>query len=257
MSTADASVPWVNGLAISLALRYSYLARNSGQQKETMKTFTEYLEQYALLSLEKKYRLERLLGEYLHELDLDSGMIRFSGGLAFPIQVLGTESDNTLTWLWAWDEEQTEIPENLVQASLQLRIWGTRENIREFTLPSVDIDQADGTAIALIATEVSRANSFFRDSYEGGAAYYLIFDASVDNQPPFDRAELLRQLTDVVARYELNHRKVLWSYLEQKGLSPIAAGDTITCELQTGERVNAEFDKTGRLLIWNGEAVTD
>ncbi len=221
-----------------------------------MKTFTEHLEQSALLSLEKQSKLAGMTGEYLHELDLDAGMIRFSRDLAFPIQVLGTESDNTLTWLWAWAEEQTDIPEGLVHSSLQLRNWGMREGVREFTLPSVDLDQADGNAIALVSTQIAGASSYFRDSYEGGAAYYLVFDKSIDSRPSLDRAGLLRHLTDLFFRYELNHRNVLLSYLQEKGLSPVSKGLFITCELDSGERVTAEFDEAGKLRVWNGEVIT-
>lgn len=207
--------------------------------------------------MEKQDKLARIIGENMHELDLDAGLIRFSSDLAFPFQVLGTESDNTLTWLWAWAEEQTEIPENLMQTSLQLRGWGVREGIREFTIPSLDLDRADGNALAMVSTQISMANSYFRDSYEGGAAYLLIFDKSIENEPSFDRASLLRRLTDLLARYELNQRNVLSSYLEMKGLSPVAKDDVITCELETGERVIAEFDDAGKLRVWNGEALTD
>jgi hypothetical protein len=222
-----------------------------------VKTFTDYLEQYALFSMEKRDKLARIIGENMHELDLDAGLIRFSRELAFPFQVLGTESDNTLTWLWAWAEEQTEIPENLVQTSLQLRDWGAREGIREFTLPSVDIDKTDGNSLAMVSTQITMANSYFRDSYEGGAVYLLIFDTSIENEPSFDRASLFLHLTDLLSRYELNQRNVLLSYLEMKGLSPVAKGALITCELETGERVNAEFDDAGKLRVWNGEVITD
>jgi hypothetical protein len=222
-----------------------------------MKTFTDYLEQYALFSLEKQGKLAGIIGESMHELDLDAGLIRFSRNLAFPFQVLGTESDNTLTWLWAWAEEQTDIPENLRQTSLQLRDWGVREGIREFTMPSVDLDRADGNSLAMVSTSIAMANSYFRDSYEGGAAYLLIFDKSIENEPSFDRASLFRHLTDLLSRYELDHKKVLLSYLERKGLSPVAKDTVVTCELETGERVNAEFDDAGKLSIWNGETITD
>ncbi len=222
-----------------------------------MKTLKDYLEQYALISLEKRDKLAGIAGENLYEIDLDAGIIRFSRDLAFPFQVLGTESDNSLTWLWAWAEEQPEIPEMLVQASLDLRHWGAQEEIREFTVPSIDLTRTDGNALAMVSTQISRANSFFRDSYEGGAAYLLIFENSIDREPSFDRASLFRHLSDLNARYDLNHRNVLLSYLQLKGLSPVEQGTLLTCELETGERLIAEFDGAGKLNVWNGERAAD
>ena len=146
-------------------------------------TLQAYLEQYALLSLEKQDKLESLIGEHLHELDLDAGTIRFNE-LQFPVQVIGTESYNTLTWLWAWADEQEEIPASLTQSAIQLRIWGAEAGIPEFTMPSVDLNRADGSALAMIAAEVCKASCYYRDGYEGGAAYLLLFDRTIDSRRP-------------------------------------------------------------------------
>ncbi len=216
------------------------------------RAFTAYLEQYALASLEKQDKLAMVIGEHLHELDLDAGTIRFSREQEFPMQVLGTESDNTFSWLWAWADEQTEIPENLLDASRRLREWGTREGLAEFASPSVDLDTADGNAIALISSEVARASCFYRDSYEGGAAYLLLFDKVIDSLPSFDRSRLVRRLSDLLSRYDLNHRNTLVSYLRLKGLSPSEENLLISCELESRERLVAEFDHRGLLTKVNG-----
>jgi hypothetical protein len=215
--------------------------------------FQTYLEQYALLSLEKQDKLVSLIGEHLHELDLDTGTIRFDQ-FQFPMQVIGTESDNTLTWLWAWADEQTELPTSLMQSAIQLRTWGSGEGIPEFTMPSVDLNTADGIAISIIAAEVTKASCFYRDSYEGGAVFLLLFDRTIDNQPSFDRARLLRALSDLLSQNDLNHRNTLLSYLTVKGLSPAAERNLISCELESSERLVAEFDDAGRLTTVNGAA---
>ncbi len=212
-----------------------------------------YLERYALITLEKQDKLESLIGESMHELELEAGIIRFND-LQFPMQVLGTESDNTLTWLWAWSDEQTEIPSTLMQSAIQLRIWGANEGIPEFTLPSLDLNRADGHLIALIGAEICKASCYYRDCYEGGAAILLLFDKLIDNQPPFDRERLLRRLSDIISRYEINHRNALLSYLRLKKLSPAEERNLVSCELESGERLNAEFDTAGRLIVVNGAA---
>lgn len=219
----------------------------------TALTLQACLEQYALISLEKRDKLERLVSEHIYELDLDTRTIRFSNGLEIPYQVLGTESDNTLTWLWAWAEEQTEVPMTLLSAAFKLKDWGEREGIREFTSPSVDIDQADGYAIALVSAQICKASSFYRDDYEGGAAFLLLFDERIDGQPSFDRARLMQQFSELISRVELNHRNTLLSYFLLKGLYPAEQGSLVSCELENGERVIAEFDESGRIITLNGE----
>jgi hypothetical protein len=216
-------------------------------------TLQAYLEKYALLSLEKQDRLESLIRDRMHELDLDAGKIRFED-LEFPVQVIGTESDNTLTWLWAWAEEQTEVPIGLLQSAIQLRTWGGNEGIPEFTVPSVDLNRADGNIMAMISVEICRASCYYRDDYEGGTVFLLLFDRMIDSQPSFDRARLLLRFSDLISRYDLNHRNVVLSYLTLKGLSPVEQRNLINCELESGERLNAEFDDTGRLVVVNGAA---
>lgn len=223
----------------------------------TQPTMQTYLERYALLSLEKQQKLEWLLGEHTHELDLDAGAVRFSTGHEVPYQVLGTESYNTLTWLWAWAEEQTEIPMKLLSSAFKLKDWGERENLREFSLPSVDLNRADGQALALISTQVCNASCSYQDRFDGGSAFFLLFDRRIDGQPSFDRALLFRRFSDLIARYELDHRNALLSYLLMKGLHPVEQGALITCELETGERVFAEFDDSGRVRTLNGEKTAD
>jgi hypothetical protein len=218
---------------------------------------TEYLEHYALISLEKQDKLELLLGDHTYVLDLDSGKIRFNDNLEFSFQVLGTESDNTLIWLWAWADEQTEeVPVELVQASRELRDWGLHEGVQEFTLPSVDLHRADGHILSMIAIELCRASCYFRDIYEGGSAFLLLYDKLIDAQPFFDLSRLSRRFLDLISRYDVNHRKALLSYFRLRSLSPAVTGSTITCELDSGERLSAEFDNAGRLTQFNGEAIT-
>jgi hypothetical protein len=221
-----------------------------------MRKLTEYLEQFALVSLEKRDKLDLLIGEHVYGLELDTGKIRFNDSIELSFQVLGTESDNTLSWLWAWADAQTEeMPMELLKASRELRDWGLRKGVQEFTLPSVDLHKADGHVLSMIACELCNASCYFRDAYDGGSAYILIFDRRIDAQPSFDLSRLSRRFLDLSSRYELNHRNALLSYLRIKGLSLAETNATISCELETGERLSAEFDDAGHLKSFNEEAV--
>jgi hypothetical protein len=218
---------------------------------------TEYLEQYALISLEKQDKLALLLGDHTYVLDLDSGKIMFNDNLEFTFQVLGTESDNTLIWLWAWADEQTEeVPVELLQASRELRDWGSHEGVQEFTLPAVDLHKADGHVLSMIACELCKASCYFRDAYDGGSAFFLLYDKLIDAQPVFDLSRLSRRFLDLITRHDLNHRNTLLSYLRIRGLPYEEKGTAITCELDSGERLSAEFDSADRLTMLNGEAIT-
>ena len=213
--------------------------------------FRTSFEQYALLGLEKQNRFNSLILDQTHELDLDFGRIRFSS-MDIPMQVLGTESDNTFTWLWSWAEEHTEVPEQLLEASRRLHSWGDKERIPEFSSPSLDLETADGHAISLIAAQMCNASCYFRDVYEGGSAFVLLFEKAIDNQPSFDRAGLVRQLANLASRYTLNHRNALLWYCKLKKLPFAEHNAILSVELDTRERLITEFDANGLLTTVNG-----
>jgi hypothetical protein len=218
-----------------------------------MNALTEYLGKYALISLEKQEKLARLIdGQVVVDIDFDAGMLHFSDGPEFRFQVLGTESDNTLNWLWAWAEEQEDLNPYLLTSSLQMKEWGVKAGIPECTIPSVDLEKADGYTLSLIASEVCAASCYYQDSYDGGASFLLLFGGELEQLPGFDVAGLSRQFSNLIALYELNHRNALMSYLRQKSLPFAEQGTTIKFELESAEQVSAEFSPDGVLKSING-----
>lgn len=219
-----------------------------------MQNLTEAFERSALLALEKQGKLSRLIGDHVWELDLDGGTIRFDGR-TFPFQVLGTESENTLTFLWAWANEQTEIPESRIASSLKLMEWGRQEGIAEFTTPSVDVDRADCHMIAMISSVAVNVSCYYRAPYEGGAVYLLITGPEIDAQPPFGVAGFIAGVTSLAASYDFDHRRAVTAYFKAKNLPVVDRGPVVAAQLETGEPITAEFDDAGRCVSINGNAV--
>jgi hypothetical protein len=220
-----------------------------------MSDLVQYFERYALLSCEKQARLFPFLGEHSLELDLDAGMARFSERRSYPFQVLGTESEHSLTWLWAWADEHAEVPEALLAAARTMKIWGEERGVPELALPSLDLDRADGTQLSLIASEVCGASGFYRDHYEGGNLFLLLSGIALDDRQSFDRQGLARQLGDLASRYDFDHRNALVSYLHAKDIRCSLSGTIVSAELASGERIIAEFDDSGRIRAMNGDGL--
>jgi hypothetical protein len=221
-----------------------------------MNSLIGYFEKIALVSLEKQDDLIRRLGEHIVNLDIETGLARFNTEAVFPFQVLGTESDNSLTWLWAWAEEQPEVSEELLRSAREMKALGAREGVTEFSLPSLDLNRADGTMLSLIASQVCAASGYYRDPYDGGTLFILLYGADTNSPPSFDRTGLVRALTDLVSRYDFNHRNALLSYLKMKDLPFSESGDTVNGELAGGERIIAVFDHAGQVITINGEPLS-
>ena len=221
-----------------------------------MNSVIRSFENIALASLEKQDGLIKRLGEHIVELDLGTGLARFNNDVAFPFQLLGTESDNSLTWLWAWADEQPEVSEALLRSARELKAWGAREGVTEFTRPSLDLNRADGAIFSLIASSVCAASGYYRDHYDGGTLFILLYGADSGRRPEFDRAGLLRGLRDLISRYDFDHRKALLSYLRMKSLPFSESGDTVNAELAGGERLVVLFDQAGQVITINGEPLS-
>ena len=221
-----------------------------------MSSIIDYFEKFALASFEKQDDLIRRLGEHILDLDLDMGVARFNTDRTYPFQVLGTESDNSLTWLWAWADEQPEVAEALLRSARELNAWGAREGVTEFTVPSLDLNRADGTMLAIIASAVCAASGYYRDPYDGGTLFILIYGADGDRRAEFDRTGLILAMREITSRYDFNHRKALLSYLRMKDLPFSESGDTVNAELAGGERLIALFDHAGQVTTMNGESLS-
>lgn len=221
--------------------------------KVPMASLQTLFERFALVSLEKQAKLASLVNDHFFQADLDEGKARFGDIWECPFQVLGTESDNTLTWLWGWADEQSEVPEHLLRAARELRNWGAQTKVPEFTVPSLDLNHADGTMLSTIASSICRANAFYREHFDGGSLFVLLFGEAIDRQPGFDRAGFLRVLADHTAIYGGNHRGLVVSYFRELNLPSQESGATFSGELAMGERIVAEFDPTGMITMINGE----
>lgn len=53
----------------------------------------------------------------------------------FQLQILGTYSEREKSWMWAWANKQSGIPENLLKAAYHLQNFGNQGRINELMSP--------------------------------------------------------------------------------------------------------------------------
>lgn len=65
--------------------------------------------------------------------------------VATDTQHIGTFGLKSKTWMWAWANYASNIPEELLQASLQVKEFGEKAGIGKLTEPIIhDFDERDG-----------------------------------------------------------------------------------------------------------------
>ncbi len=204
-------------------------------------------------AFDRQLLLADLLGDLPWSYDLQTGILSFGDEYQWKAEVLGTESDETCTWLWAWANEGSNIPEQKQAASLKLKALGEEHGIAELTEPMVPLDHADGHAFASIAVGEGLGKAYYRGPYEGGAAFLLITDDQLQFKVDEPLQRVFTVFPQVISALELpNHREALRGYLEHYGFEPEYQNETLVLHDDGTVVLQAQFDGDGRLTKLEG-----
>ena len=104
-------------------------------------SFAELYARHAIASFDKQVYLEAMLGRKRWSFDAQRGTLIFEDAhdqeLELAVQVLGTESDEDASWLWAWANPAAGLPARMLAAALELKALGEREAIPELSQAEV------------------------------------------------------------------------------------------------------------------------
>lgn len=145
-------------------------------------SFAALYTRHAVASFDKQIYLQAMLGGRPWSFDARRGTLIFEDvhdqQLELAVQVLGTESDEDGSWLWAWANEAAGLPQRMLAAASELRALGEAQAIPELRDGEVRFTpELDAGRIAAVASGVCRAGCSFRAPYPGGAIHMLVKDA--------------------------------------------------------------------------------
>jgi hypothetical protein len=205
--------------------------------------------QHVAASYDKQMALGDLIGGNPWQFDMGTQSLTFGSKLRFRIQVIGTESTHSNTWLWGWANEASGIPAPMLKASETLQALGRQHNIREFTQVSFPLsDEVNGHILSMIASGVCNGDAYYRGPYDGGALFMLIRDDRYPHQTinPANRVSTL--FPQLIATMPIsNHRVAFLHYLEFYLAKVSDSGAAITGEFSNKQVVEARFLPDGRL----------
>src|SRR4051812_15603287 len=75
----------------------------------------QLVERYGGIAIDKQFDFADLIGDNNWNVDMKQGSISFGENLTFPMQVLGTISHASQSWLWAWANTQSGLSESVMQ----------------------------------------------------------------------------------------------------------------------------------------------
>jgi hypothetical protein len=91
------------------------------------------------------------------------------GELTFAIQLLGTEAEGDNSWLWAWANDGSSLPEPILLSSRRLRAIGETRGPKLLATPALSLMEWSGHQIAMVCTGLLGTASYYRGPYDGGA----------------------------------------------------------------------------------------
>jgi hypothetical protein len=210
-------------------------------------SFQLLFEHSAAVALEQQWALSKLIGDHDWWLDLDGGTITF-GEQTFSVQVLGSESDSSETWLWAWANTQLDIPTHLLTAVRSMYEYGIREGVPEFTTGQLDLKQVTGHQLALVASRLCHADCYYRGPYDGGAVFVLIEAPLLRTSTGSTPLHMVNVFQQLISLFPFNHRRTFLAYCQQKGYQCMLQNETIIAQHHNGAELRAHFDIADRLL---------
>lgn len=204
-------------------------------------------------AFDRQLLLADFIGDLPWAYDLQTGILSFGDRFTWRAEVLGTESEETDTWLWAWANEASNIPLEKQAASLKLKALGEEHDIAELTEPLVPLEHADGHAFASIAVGEGLGKAYYRGPYEGGAAFLLITDEQLELKVDDPLQRILTVFPQAISAMEISdHREALRGYLEHYGFEPQDQDGALVLHEDDEVVLRAEFDDLGRLTKLEG-----
>lgn len=213
--------------------------------------------EHVVYSFEKQLALADVIGERAWHFNMDSGQLSFAKQgflgkpLVFQVELLGTVSLLSNTWLWSWANEASHVPPALTESA---RILSGMDGVPEWAHPTFDVhpDDSDDHRIALAASGVLETSAYYRGPYDGGAAYFLLRDPRIQTAPP-SILKLLTLFPNVISSVDVpNHRAAFLAYCRQRGFTVQEAADQVHVSLD-GQFATGNFDPLDRLVELSGK----
>jgi hypothetical protein len=211
----------------------------------------ELLEHFGGIGLEKQATLYAVIGDSNWNVDMQKGEISFGTGLNFPIQVLGTFSHSSETWLWAWANTASGLSKEVTQQAIQLKSYGEENSIDLLTTGEFDAEINDLHKIGIIASAMFGSSGYYLANYGAGTMVVTIKSDIIDQTRTQDQLRILSTFPELISLFEMNHKNALKWYLKASGYEVVPDGQALI-GTKDGDKISAAFDGLNRLEKLNG-----
>lgn len=206
-------------------------------------TFADLFARHVGAATARQLALGDVLGKRSWAVDISKGTATFDE-LSFPIQLLGTEANGDKSWLWAWANEASSLPESLLKSANKLRAMGRDQGPEFLVTRGFSLDDMSGHQVAIVCTGLLGTGPYYRGPYDGGALYFTVENVALSD---VDGPRISTVLTQVISSFSVDHRLATRNFLLDLGYT-LDETSNQTRGLKThGATVSVDFDAAGRI----------
>ena len=165
--------------------------------------------------------------------DFSKGTLSF-GKDAYPLQFLGSESSQSNSWMWGWNNING-FDESLITLAEEIRSIGESWNLEEFTTAQFELDDTfNGHTLAIAATGVTKGNyCYYKGPHANGAVLMAVDPKDTRVFAPVGLKTFMDYVISGIQTYYVDHPIFVESFLMWNG----------TPYEKEGTRIIAHFEK--------------
>ncbi|MCT1689975.1 hypothetical protein M3B11_03210 [Brevibacterium sp. p3-SID960] len=214
-------------------------------------TLQDLVNRAVFLSAEMQAAFGRRIAEADWEVDFaaDPPTLRFTGEQPLDVRahMLGSESQQTATWHWGWDNIN-DFPAPVVDLSHAVRKYGAAHELTEFTTEEIDLSEELALRLTLAAKTITGRWAHYPVDAGGGSVVWLLVEHPelTLGQPAI--RDLVRSLAQGLTETEVtDHRAALIAYAEQRGFPLAELEGTDLRILAADGSADVTFDEQNRI----------
>lgn len=227
------------------------IEENEGPNFPVCHSLEELLQHYAAIGYEKQLRFHEAIGVQSWNFDLKKGKLTFGDVKSYPAQILGTFSKSQETFMWAWANIHSGIPERQLKQSKALKTYGDDHGILELFEDSFKSDIEFLHLVGMIATGMFESSCYYIADYGQGYMLMTIQADEVDRLDADAAAMIVRVFPEMISKFTVSHLPALENYLKLKKYAVELSENEIKAN-KGNHILAATFDDLGRMTKLTG-----
>lgn len=173
--------------------------------------------------------------------DFSKGWIAF-GEDQYPVELIGTESNQSNTWNWAYNNVN-HFPDSMIKIATDTYEKGQKWKLDALTMAQFTLDEIyNGHNLAIVACGISERDCcYYRGPHDRGAILVMFHGVSKEVFKPIDLLKFVSITGQCVQNFTVNHKIFVEAFLQWNQTKYTWDGDTIIADFS--QKLYIVFEK--------------